>query len=156
MKTGKISEVIFNMVLFLAGILLLISAQSIEVGAAMGQGGDFLPKLCSLFWVIISGLMLASSVFKSTAQSEDKKGNITGFLLTLLLLFLYVLLLKPIGFVITSSFYMFLQMMLFVPRELIDKKRLLIFVVVSVLLPVLVNLLFANVFSLILPAGVLK
>ncbi len=156
MKTGKLSEVIFNMVLFLVGIVLLISAQSIEVGAAMGQGGDFLPKLCSLFWVIISGLMLCASVMKSTAQSEVKKGNIKGFLLTLILLFLYVLLLKPIGFLITSSFYMFLQMLLFVPRELINKKRLILFAVISILLPVLVNLLFANVFSLILPAGILK
>lgn len=156
MKTGKISVVIFNMVLFLAGIVLLISAQSIEVGAAMGQGGDFLPKLCSLFWVIISGLMLASSAFKNTAQSEEKKGNIKGFLLTLVLLFLYVLLLKPIGFVITSSLYMFLQMLLFVPRELINKKKLILFAVISILLPVLVNLLFANLFSLILPAGILK
>lgn len=155
MKTGKISEVIFNMFLFLAGIVLLISAQSIEVGAAMGQGGDFLPKLCSVFWVIISGLMLASSAFKYTAQSEEK-GNIKGFLLTLVLLFLYVLLLKPIGFVITSSLYMFLQMLLFVPGELINKKRLILFAVISILLPVLVNLLFANVFSLILPAGILK
>lgn len=156
MKTGKLSEVIFNMVLFLVGIVLLISAQRIEVGAAMGQGGDFLPKLCSLFWVIISGLMLYASVFKSTAQSEDKKGNIKGFLLTLILLFLYVLLLKPIGFLITSSFYMFLQMLLFVPGELINKKRLILFAVISILLPALVNLLFANVFSLILPAGILK
>lgn len=156
MKTGKLSEVIFNMVLFLVGIVLLISAQSIEVGAAMGQGGDFLPKLCSLFWVIISGLMLCASVFKSTAQSEDKKGNIKGFLLTLILLFQYVLLLKPIGFLITSSFYMFLQMLLFVPGELINKKRLILFAVISILLPALVNLLFANVFSLILPAGILK
>lgn len=156
MKTGKISVVIFNMVLFLVGIVLLISAQSIEVGAAMGQGGDFLPKLCSLFWIIISGLMLASSAFKNTAQSEEEKGNIKGFLLTLVLLFLYVLLLKPLGFVITSSLYMFLQMLLFVPRELINKKKLILFAVISILLPVLVNLLFANVFSLILPAGILK
>lgn len=156
MGTKKISEIIINLVLFMFGILLFISAQSIEAGAAMGQGGDFMPKLCSAIWVLISGLMLAISVFNKQKQNIGIKENIKGFFLTLVLLFFYIFLMKPIGFVISSIFYMFAQMMLFVPKELINKRRLILFAVISIVLPILVNLLFVNVFSLILPTGILE
>lgn len=154
MKTKNFPELVVNMVIFIFGALLFISAQSIKVGAAMGQGGDFMPKLCSVLWLIISGLLVVTTVLDKCPRGEEK-GNLKGFFLTLILLFLYVLLLEPVGFVITSIVYMFIQMMLFVPKELINKKQLIVFAVVSVLLPVLVNLLFENVFYLILPAGIL-
>ncbi|WP_367568692.1 tripartite tricarboxylate transporter TctB family protein [Lacrimispora sp.] len=155
MKTKNFSELVVNMVIFIFGALLFVSAQSIEVGAAMGQGGDFMPKLCSALWLLISGLLVVTTVLDKCPREEGEKGNLKGFFLTLILLFLYVLLLEPVGFVITSIVYMFIQMMLFVPKELVNKKQLIVFTVVSVLLPVLVNLLFENVFYLILPAGIL-
>ena len=120
----------------------------------MGQGGDFMPKLASGLWLLIGGLLVVYTIWDKCPK-EEAKGNLKGFLLTLVLLFMYVLLLEPVGFVITSIVYMFIQMMLFVPRELVNKKRLIVFAVVSFLLPVLVNLLFANVFYLILPTGIL-
>lgn len=156
MCTKKVSEAILYTVLFIAGIALWISAQGIEAGAAMGQGGDFMPKLCAVIWVILSGLLLVTGIFGKGAEEKAAGGNTRAFFMTLALLFFYVLLLKPVGFVITSSLYMFAQMVLFVPKELINKKRLVLFAAISIILPILVNLLFVNVFSLILPAGILK
>lgn len=144
-----------NMVLVLAGAALWLSAKNIAVGAAMGQGGDFMPKLCSSIWLLVSGLLL---VFSLRAPDEKEKANtagMRGFLITAALLFAYILLLKPVGFVITSAVYMFTQMMLFVPKEYRSKKNYIIFAVIAIALPIGVNALFANVFSLILPAGIL-
>ncbi|WP_333652949.1 tripartite tricarboxylate transporter TctB family protein [Lacrimispora sp.] len=154
MKTRNYSELIVNMVIFIVGAVLFISSFGIETGAGMGQGGDFMPKLASGLWLLIGGLLVVYTIWDKCPK-EEAKGNLKGFLLTLVLLFMYVLLLEPVGFVITSIVYMFIQMMLFVPRELVNKKRLIVFAVVSFLLPVLVNLLFANVFYLILPTGIL-
>lgn len=155
MSTKKISEVVLSMILLIAGIALWFASQKIEVGAAMGQGGDFMPKLCSTVWVLISALLL---IFNITMKDEGEKTegiNLKGFFATLILLFVYVFMLKPVGFVISSIVYMLIQMLLFVPAVYRTKKNYILFVVLSVIVPVAVNALFVNVFSLILPTGIL-
>lgn len=114
MSAKKLSEVIMNMVLVLAGASLWLSAQNIAVGAVMGQGGDFMPKLCSSIWLLVSGLLL---IFSLRAPDEKEKTN-------------------------TAGIYR-------------SKKNYIIFAVISIALPIGVNVLFANVFSLILPTGIL-
>lgn len=155
MSGKKLSETLVNLVLVLTGAALWLAAQKIEVGAAMGQGGDFMPKLCSTIWLIIAILLFVFGLRAPDTGKGEASVSVKGFVITLLLLFAYVLLLKPIGFVITSIVYMFIQMMLFVPAELRSKKNYIIFAIVSVVLPIAVNLLFVNVFSLILPTGIL-
>lgn len=155
MSTKKISEVVLSMILLIAGIALWFASQKIEVGAAMGQGGDFMPKLCSAVWVLISALLLISNI---TMKDESEKAggiNLKGFFATLILLFIYVFMLKPVGFVISSIVYMLIQMLLFVPAVYRTKKNYILFVILSVIVPVAVNALFVNVFSLILPTGIL-
>lgn len=155
MSTKKLSEVILSMVLLIAGIALWFASQSIKVGAAMGQGGDFMPKLCSTVWVLISALLLVSNITMKDDGEKEAGINLKGFFATLVLLFVYVFMLKPIGFVISSMAYMLIQMLLFVPAEYRTKKNYILFVVLSVVIPVAVNALFVNVFSLILPTGIL-
>ena len=155
MGAKKRSEIIIAAVLTVVGIALWFSARQIQTGAVMGQGGDFMPKLCSWLWLIISVLLLISAVMEEDDGVKEMGINIKGFLATLALLFVCVLLLKPVGFVLTSIGYMFLQMLLFVPAELRNKKNYIFFVIISVILPIAVNALFVNVFSLILPTGIL-
>lgn len=156
MSGKNLSETIINIVLIIVGAVLWIMAQKIEVGAAMGHGGDFMPKICATAWLIISILMLLFRMRKSpAADGENESISVRGFLLTLALLLVYVFLLEPVGFVIMSVIYMFIQMLLFVPKEKMTKKTVIVFAAVSVILPIAVDLLFVNVFSLVLPTGFL-
>lgn len=155
MSTKKISEVVLSIILLIAGIALWFASQKIEVGAAMGQGGDFMPKLCSTVWVLISALLLISNITMKDEGEKTEGINLKGFFATLILLFVYVFMLKPVGFVISSIVYMLIQMLLFVPAVYRTKKNYILFVVLSVIVPVAVNALFVNVFSLILPTGIL-
>lgn len=155
MSTKKISEVVLSIILLIAGIALWFASQKIEVGAAMGQGGDFMPKLCSTVWVLISALLLISNITMKDEGEKTEGINLKGFFATLILLFVYVFMLKPVGFVISSIVYMLIQMILFVPAVYRIKKNYILFVVLSVIVPVAVNALFVNVFSLILPTGIL-
>lgn len=155
MSGKKLSATLVNLVLVITGAALWLSAQTIQVGAAMGQGGDFMPKLCSSIWFVIALLLFIFGLRTPDDGKNAEPVSIKGLIMTLALLFFYVLLLKPIGFVITSIVYMFIQMLLFVPAELRSKKNIIIFAVVSVILPIAVNLLFVEVFSLILPTGIL-
>lgn len=155
MGTKKLSELVLSVVLVVAGVILLVGANQIETGTSMGQGGDFMPKVCAYAWLIVSVLLL----YTNTNMKDDHVKGITMHLkewtATLVLLFVYVFLLDKLGFTLCSILYMFIQMCLFVPEELRTKKNYILFAVISIVMPIAVNALFANAFSLILPTGVL-
>ena len=144
---------VFNLVLFVAGVALFCSAQTIPVGAVLGQGADFMPKLMSIAWIVLSALNLLYGLREQ--EAEKGNGSIKRFLMTLALLFVYIYLLDVIGFTLASILYVFVQMLLFVPQEKKNAKNYVLCAVVSVVLPIAINLLFQNVFSLILPQGML-
>lgn len=155
----NIANNIINLALFIVGVALFIAAQGIRTGAAMGQGGDFMPKLCSTVWLGLSGIMLVLGFCggkKTSVKACQTKTNIKGLLMTLALLFVYILLLNSVGFMIMSVIYLFLQILLFTPKEQRTKKTYIIIAVLSLVIPITVDILFANVFSLIMPAGLLR
>lgn len=151
--TRNLPSKIFNLILVLSGVGLFISAQTVQTGSAMAQGGDFMPKLLTTIWMILSVLLFLTGIREP--QKDSGSVNVKKLIATMALLFLYLFLLKPVGFMIASILYTFIQMLLFVPREDKSKKSYLIFAVVAVVIPIAVNLIFANVFSLILPEGTL-
>lgn len=148
----NLSRNIVNLVLALVGIGLFISAQGIKTGAAMAQGSDFMPKLLTGIWVVLSIAIFLSGLREN---KEDPKNavSIRGFIATLVLLFAYIALLQPIGFTVASILYVFIQTLLFAPKEYKTMKNYIIFAIIAIILPIAINLLFTNVFSLILPEG---
>lgn len=147
----NLSNHIGNLILILAGIALFISAQGVQTGSAMAQGGDFMPKLLSVFWMVLSVLIFLSDLRKT--QKKTGNINVKKFLATLGILFAYVFLLKPIGFTLSSIIYTFIQILLLVPEKPQSKKHYIIFALIAIILPIAINLLFVNAFSLILPQG---
>lgn len=144
---------VFNLVLLVVGVALFCSAQTIQAGAVLGQGADFMPKLMSIAWIVLSALNLFHGLREQ--EGEKESGSVKRFLVTLALLFVYIYLLDVIGFTLASILYVFAQTLLFVPKEKRSVKNYVLFAVVSVVLPIAINLLFQNVFSLILPEGML-
>lgn len=155
MGTKKLSELVLSVVLVVAGVILLVGANQIETGTSMGQGGDFMPKVCAYAWLIVSVLLLYTNTNMKDDHVKGIKMHLKNWTATLVLLFVYVFLLDKLGFTLCSILYMFIQMCLFVPEELRSKKNYILFAVISIILPIAVNALFANAFSLILPTGVL-
>ncbi len=147
-------DLIVYIVLVLIGAALFVSAQNIEVGTTMGKGGDFMPKVCTTLWLILSVILLISEYRKSNADTKQMS-SVTGLLITTGLLVVYIGLIDVIGFTVMSMAYLFIQMCLFLPKEKRSKKQFIILAVIAIVAPVLVNWLFVNVFSLILPTGLL-
>ena len=154
MKGKKLADTVIHILLVVFGIIFLISSQRSERGAVLGQGGDFVPKVCSIAWLLISVLLLIFGLREDEGEQE-KPIQMKTYLATLFLLLLYVAALEVIGFVLCSVAYIFIQIMLFAPKEKRDKKNMILFAVIAVVVPVAVNLLFVNVFALILPTGIL-
>ena len=153
MGIKKRSEIIVDSFLLLIGIGLRINAQTIRVGNTLGQGSDFMPKLCTTLWIVIAAGLLLEALRMEDDKDKKLEMSLTGFFLTILLLTAYIFFLKKLGFVLSSVLYMFLQMMLFVPPVYRTKKNIIIFLVLSLFVPIAVYELFVNAFGLLLPAG---
>jgi len=57
--------------------------------------------------------------------------------------------------VISSILYMAAQMLIFIPLESRNRKHYMMIGILAIVVPLLINEIFEEVFSLILPAGIL-
>ncbi len=155
MGTKKLTELIVDAFLLLVGVVLFISARGIDTDTALGQSSDFVPKLCTGLWIVFSVCLLVKEL-RTHDDGVKKLGiNLSVFLLTIILLLAYVYSLNILGFTVASMLYLIIQMLLFVPAELRTARNIIIFVILAVAVPLIVNALFVNAFSLLLPEGVI-
>ena len=144
---------IVNLIVLIAGIGMFISAQGIETGAvgSIGAGSEIVPQLMTTIWIVLAGIIFIQGLFKS--GTGDTGANIKVAGLTMALLFLYAFGLRPIGFVLSSMLYCFFQILLFAPQTARSKKHVIIYVLIALVVPFAINMLFVEVFSIILPRG---
>ncbi|MBQ3397895.1 MAG: tripartite tricarboxylate transporter TctB family protein [Synergistaceae bacterium] len=155
MGTKKLTELAVDAFLLLVGVVLFISAGSIDTDTALGQSSDFVPKLCTGLWIAFSVCLLVKELRTRDDGVKELGINLGVFLLTIVLLFAYIYLLNILGFTVSSMLYLIIQMLLFVPAKLRTTKNIVIFLVLAVVVPLAVNALFVNAFSLLLPEGVI-
>ena len=155
MGTKKLTELIVDAFLLLVGVVLFISARGIDTDTALGQSSDFVPKLCTGLWIVFSVCLLVKELRTRDDGVKELGINLGVFLLTIVLLFAYIYLLNILGFTVSSMLYLIIQMLLFVPSKLRTTKNIVIFLVLAVVVPLAVNALFVNAFSLLLPEGVI-
>ena len=74
-------------------------------------------------------------------------------IITFAFLILYVFLLKPLGFVISTIIFLLGMITLFTPKE---KRSVIRIILICVIFSVVVYWLFAKVLTLSLPQGILK
>ena len=142
---------IFNVIVLIIGVVLFFSARAIEVGGVLGQGSELVPMIMTSTWVILSIIIVISGLRKT--EQFGKKVNMRPLLITLALLFGYAFLLRPVGFVLTSMLYCFAQILIFAPEIKRTNKDYVIFGVISLVFPIVINNVFANLFSIFLPQG---
>ena len=75
--------------------------------------------------------------------------------LSLILALLYVFLLKPVGFIICTLFYLFGQIIVLAPDTHRTKKDLIMYLIIDVVFTLVVYFLFRMGFKIVLPAGIL-
>lgn len=155
-------------ILFVAfGIALFLSALTIPAGGQLSMGGDFMPKVMSVLLILCGAAYAGKALFSkpepaagegkplgpSAEQKAEKRHEWILFLLEFGLLALYLLLLKPVGFLIMTTIYIFLQMWLITPSS--EKRRPIVMVIVAVAATLLTYFIFVKGFRLLLPAGIL-
>lgn len=136
---------------------IIIYIQSLKIHITVGDimGPRFFPQLVSIIMGSLSFILILIS-FKSKEKSEKIFENKSSLIMTLVILLIYAILLEAIGFIILTIVYLFIQILLLLPKEYLkDKKYLALTGIVSVITPIFLYFLFYKVFSIFLPAGIL-
>lgn len=164
MKRTK--DLVTGCMVFLASFLYIINAFSVKVFSGIGAtaiNSRTVPLILGSCLMLLSVLMVIRALRagrdagSSSAESDEKTVLASwryryAVPVTFILLVLYVLLLKQVGFIPMTVAYLFFQILLLYPE---GKKRYWLAAVVSLGLSCLIYLAFVYLLNVPLPSGIM-
>ena len=155
-KYGDIIVGIFYAVL---GIALIVAARMLPKSQVMDIGPDFMPTVVGTLILVLSIILLVQAV-TALKKNPDKEyapdtSDYKRVLLSLILALLYVFLLKPVGFIISTLVYLVCQIYVLAPDSHRTKKDIIMYLIIDVVFTLIVYFLFRIGFKIVLPAGIL-
>ena len=153
----KYNDVCSGIFLLILGGILLVASFSIPAGAAVNIGSDFMPKVTCVLLTVLGIIIVWNGRGYAkdfdVASYQKAENNYPDLAKSVLALFLYMLLLVPIGFLIMTTVYVFAQAMILAPKE---RRNPVLFAVIGLLTAVVVYVIFRHIFILMLPTGILN
>lgn len=155
---------IFSGVLVLCFTLLLyVLTLDINEVSFAGVGADFMPRILVVTLGILGCALTVTSVLEykriqcgaKAKPAPDKEPAPNGYLLVsanILLFVLYIYFLDSIGFIITTTIFIFLQILILTERK---KNRYGLFAIIALTTSVCSFYVFIFAFQVLLPAGIL-
>ncbi len=164
----EIKEILPGVVITIFSIFIFFSSFSLQ-GLTMNTiGSDFLPKIISLLAFlgsviinvpIVRGLIknrkrnMDIATNRNTQQANlDKSIKKHTTLITLGVFTIYILIMSTLGFLISTSLYLFVQILLLAPKE---KRKPIIIGIISIVLSSAIYIVFRYGFTIVLPEGIL-
>ena len=141
---------------------ILIMARALPKSKVMAIGPDFMPTVVGVISLVLSVILIVQAIGKLHANKgadEVKKKDESDYkrvLESLILATIYVNVLKPVGFLISTFVYLTLQMIVLAPNDKRSKKEILKYVIINLVFTVVVFVLFRYGFKIILPSGIIK
>lgn len=160
-------------VIFLTGSIgyYLLSFQTPKSEIPGDIGNYFIPHLIALISGLLSLMLIASSYLalrqtKATPQKPAEadaeavkelsaKTRYLPVVGTVALLFAYIYALEPVGFIVASATYLFLQFNISAPADRRGAKAQLRYALTSIVAAIAINSFFVNIFDVMLPQGLL-
>lgn len=139
--------------LFLAfGAFLFIQAMGIKHMMKNDVGSDFFPKVVGVAIIGVALIRLVMALREKESENKKKaNSDMRGGWLTILLIGAYVIAFQPVGFLISTAVYLFLQILVLTPKE---KRRLPVILAISLIASVFIWVLFNYAISSPLPKGI--
>ncbi len=139
---------------------MMIMAKMLPKSAIMDIGPDFMPMCIGLVTFVLAATLAFLNVKNLKMRSEEAEKmekeelDYKRMLISFMLILVYVYLLQPVGFIVTTILYLPLQMYVLAPDEKKTKKDMVQLAVTSVIFTFVVFFLFRYGFKIILPAGI--
>lgn len=148
-------------------IVLFIATFSIRALLATTIGPEVMPRIASVILflsgvgIVAEGLISArkavapATVAEADVTAESRttaRAGMVNMYLSIALIALYVMLMAPIGFLLSTFFYVFVQEMILAP---VSKRNPFLFLIVAALTSAIIYFGFVYGLELILPSGIL-
>lgn len=153
--TNKQRDILGSFLFLLLGAGMFYLSFEIKHRIASDVGSAYVPKFIAICIMVTAGAKLIFSLMDKSASGKKKEGmafDKLGGVGTIVLMFAYMLGLEPVGFILSSIIYLFLQIMLLSNK---DNRKPVLFAIISVLLPIGVSALFYYVIKMPLPKGII-
>ena len=152
--TNKIRDILCAIIVIAFGAAMIYYVKDVRRVIRTDVGSAFVPTLIGWCIVVTGACKLLYSIF-THMKEESKKivfdQDMFGGIATIILMVLYMIAFQPVGFVVSSAVYLFLQMLLFSEKS---NRKIVLFAVIAVILPLAVDALFVYVIHMPLPVGV--
>ncbi len=156
-KYGDIIVGIFFMAL---SAILMVMAQMLPKSKVMEIGPDFMPMVIGGLTFVLAAALTFLSVknFKMHAAEIDPAKlpdcDYKRVLLSVILVLVYVFVLQPVGFIVSTLVFLPLQMLVLSPEDKRGKKDIIMLLIIDVIFTMAVFFLFRYGFKIVLPAGI--
>lgn len=152
--TNKQRDILCSAIFLVFGIGMLYVSFGIKHRIASDVGSGYVPKFIALCIIVTAGAKLFFSLRDKSASAGKKEAavnDLPGGIGTIALMLVYMLALEPVGFILSSAVYLFLQIMLMSNKE---NRKPVLFAIISIILPVAIYALFNYVIKMPLPKGI--
>ncbi len=161
----KKDEIISAIAVIIFGIAFYACSNMIQPTTSDVLGSRFFPRVAAVVLILLGAIQAAMAMKKgdvvkkaADVDTSDEGTVEAGFnlplVLTIVALFSYYVLIRIIGFTITSIIYLlFMSWVLMSDKEKKDKKLVAIVLIVSIAFPIFLNTVFYQFFHIALPAG---
>ena len=156
-KYGDIVVGVFFMALSAA---IMIGAQLLPKSKVMEIGPDFMPMCIGAVSFILAALLTFLNVKNMKLRiAEIDPASIPDcdykrVILSIILVLIYVFILQPVGFIISTLVYLMAQMIVLSPDDKRTKADIIKLAVLNVVFTLVVFFLFRYGFKIVLPAGI--
>jgi len=140
-------------------LFMIYMARLLPKSKVMSIGPDFMPTVIGVTTLILAVLLLILTVMRTKeretalAKAEPEDFDYRRMLYSLVLILIYVFIMQPVGFILSTIIYLIPQFLVLAPDEERNKKEAIKLVVISIIFTIIVFLLFRYGFKIVLPAG---
>ena len=163
------SDLITGIIAAAFSVFYLSQTTTIKIfgGATGGVNARTVPEIWGSCLLILSIILIVRSIYGMVKAKKNptlpEQGNFIKNLIdkrevvyTFALLIGYAALMKPVGFIITSIIYVFLQILILTPMKKRSRKVMGIAAIIAVTFSTVLYYVFTKYFMVLLPPGILK
>ena len=146
--SNKEKNLVVSLVFMAFGIFLFVESMGIKHMMKNDVGSAFFPKVVAVAITGVSVIRLIMTLREPAGERKKSNSDLKGGWLTIVLIAAYVMAFQPVGFIISTIVYLFLQILVLVPKE---KRSWPLTIIISVVAPLAIYGLFTYLISSPLP-----
>ena len=153
--TNKQRNILTSVIFLVLGAFFLVQSLAVPHKIESDVGSGYVPAFICICILVTAAAKLIITLVRHDPFADEKEkslGSTKGGVVTILIILAYVLLFEPLGFIVSSILFLFALINWFANSE---NRNLILFAIVSIVLPIAVAALFTYVIKMPLPRGLI-